>query len=268
MSETEPQPLFGSAWKGWESYKAFAQSVQNDLRYVRASLANDFLDQVRSSCDTRKVIIKQKSAFWRARLGGEYVDAEVTDEDGDVVGTHSDLRPHSPKDMKPIVNWQSEGRANPRGIPYLYLATTRETALSEIRPWIGATISVARLQVARDLQVIDCSRHYEANSVLSLIGDTTKSSLEGIWMAIDNAFATPVNREEESKEYIPTQVIAELFRSAGYDGIVYKSLLSTAGFNVVIFDLNDANVINCALFEAESIEFKFRDGGFEYFVSP
>jgi RES domain-containing protein len=42
--------------------------------------------------------------------------------------------------MKPIPKWQGEGRANPRGIPVLYLATHRETALAEVRPWIGAVI--------------------------------------------------------------------------------------------------------------------------------
>ncbi|MFZ0569740.1 MAG: RES domain-containing protein [Rhodomicrobium sp.] len=44
--------------------------------------------------------------------------------------------------MKPIPNWLSEGRANPRGIPYLYLASTRDTALAEVRPWIGSHITV------------------------------------------------------------------------------------------------------------------------------
>jgi hypothetical protein len=169
--------------------------------------------------------------------------------------------------MKPISNWQSEGRANPRGIPYLYLATTRDTALAEVRPWIGATISVAQLQVRRDLNVIDCSKHHSKDSVLSLIRDRTRPTEDGMWMAIDRAFATPVGRDDESKEYVPTQIIAELFKSEGFDGIVYKSLLSDDGFNLAVFNLDDAGVVHCALYKADAIHFDFQSVGREYSVS-
>lgn len=40
--------------------------------------------------------------------------------------------------MKPLSNSASEGRANPKGIPYLYVATDKETAMSEVRPSLGA----------------------------------------------------------------------------------------------------------------------------------
>jgi hypothetical protein len=168
--------------------------------------------------------------------------------------------------MKPVSNWQSEGRANPRGIPYLYLATTRDTALAEVRPWIGATISVANFLVTRDLSVVDCSKNNSMNSLLDIIGDHSRPREDGIWMAIDRAFATPVSRDDESKEYIPTQIIAELFKAAGYDGIVYKSLLSDDGFNLALFNLADASVTHCALFKAASIRFKFEETGAEYWV--
>ena len=85
-------------------------------------------------------------------------------------------------------------------------------------------------------------------------------------MAIDRAFATPVSRDEESKEYIPTQIIAELFKSAGYDGIVYKSLLSNDGFNLALFNLDNAAVVRCALFKVDSISFGFQETGAEYRV--
>jgi hypothetical protein len=158
--------------------------------------------------------------------------------------------------MKPIPNWQGEGRANPRGIPSLYIATSADTALAEIRPWIGATITVARLQLERDLTVIDCSKFQSKwGGFLSIIGDKTKSLEDGIWTAIDRAFATPVSKEDESKDYIPTQILAELFKSEGYDGIVYKSLLSPDGLNLALFNLNDAKVVHCELYKLDSISF-------------
>lgn len=269
MSETQfdalgNNDLFGPAWPGWDSYNQFAQSAKSDLRYVRSKSANDFLGQVLASCERRKIVIRKDSIFWRARLGCDSVEVSQTDED--VTAVYEEDRPFAPSGMKPIPNWQSEGRANPRGIPCLYLATTRDTALAEVRPWMGAYSSVAQLKVVRDLNVIDCSKHHANNSFIKVFGDKTLSREDGIWIAIDRAFATPVGRDVESREYIPTQIIAELFKSSGYDGIVYKSLLSETGFNLGLFNLNDADVINCALFIAKSINFDFEDMSNTYFV--
>jgi hypothetical protein len=259
MTRVQDDPL-GPAWWGLESYRQFAQSVKTDLRYVRSKGASDFLNEVLASSGNRKLTIPRGHIYWRARLGCEY--EEVTREDGYI---HEDDRPYSVDAMKPISNWQSEGRANPRGIPYLYLATTRDTALAEVRPWIGATISVAQFRVRRDLNVIDCSRHHSTHEIVNLIGDHTRSREDGVWVAIDQAFATPVSRDDESKEYIPTQIVAELFKSEGFDGIVYKSLLSEDGFNLALFNLKDAGVIQCGLYKVASISFDFQNTGSEYF---
>lgn len=266
MTDPEtPDFPFGPAWQGWESYGQFARSVKLDLRYVRTKETNEFLDGVLASCGSRKFVVSQKKIYWRARLGCDCEDMEVEHDDITVV-TEVD-RPYGRDGMKPIPNWQSEGRANPRGIPCLYLATTRDTALAEVRPWIGATISVARLQIRRDLNVIDCSKHHASSGLVSLRGDHTRPREDGVWMAIDQAFATPVNRDDELKEYIPTQIIAELFKSAGYDGIIYKSLLSDDGYNLALFNLEDAGVVQCGLIKAASIRFGFQDAGTKYICS-
>lgn len=43
-------------------------------------------------------------------------------------------------------------------------------------------------------------------------------------------------------DYVPTQVIAELLKNSGYDGIFYKSSLSKDGVNVAFFDPKVAEV--------------------------
>lgn len=47
------------------------------------------------------------------------------------------------------------GRANPAGIPYLYLASTIPTAISELRPHTGETASVAEFSVEPGLKIVD-----------------------------------------------------------------------------------------------------------------
>jgi hypothetical protein len=188
-----------------------------------------------ASCEGRKLLISEGSIFWRARLGCE-TDDIVHHYDNFDVRTPKE-RPYEASGMKPIPNWQIEGRANPRGIPCLYLATTRDTALSEIRPWIGAMISVAELKIAQDLNIIDCSMHHTKRSAIEILGDATRTEADGMWLAIDQAFAKPVSHLE-TKEYVPTQIIAELFKSKGFDGIWYKSLLSDDGCNLALFNLD------------------------------
>jgi hypothetical protein len=60
-------------------------------------------------------------------------------------------------------------------------------------------------------------------------------------------------------------VLAELFKAEGYDGVVYKSLLSDDGLNVALFNLEHANVMNCSLFRLDSIQFKFGETGSQVF---
>jgi hypothetical protein len=190
---------------------------------------------------------------------------EVKKEDSDITVVYPEERPYGRDGMKPIPNWQGEGRANPRGIPALYLATSRDTALAEVRPWIGAVISVAQLVTERELNLIDCSKYHAPENFLGIFDDRTKSREDGIWTAIDRAFATPVNKEDEAKDYIPTQVLADLFKAEGYHGVVYKSLLSDDGFNMALFNLDDAKVINCSLVKLDSIQFKFSETGTQTF---
>ncbi len=53
-------------------------------------------------------------------------------------------------------------------------------------------------------------------------------------------------------DYVPTQIIAELFKCNGFDGIIYKSMLGK-GYNVVLFDVGATQLVNCNLFELENI---------------
>jgi hypothetical protein len=204
--------------------------------------------------------------LWRARLGCESEEFEETDDDGTVMIEERDV-PFGAKGMKPIPNWLGEGRAHPRGIPCLYMASTRNTALAEVRPWLGADASVSKLKINRDLKVISCSEEHKKGSFLKIF-DPSLSRVEGIWIAIDQAFATPVGKEDETREYIPTQIIAELFKSAGYDGLVYKSLLSADGFNYALFDLNVADVMDSALFRTDAVKFDFQYSGMHATFEP
>jgi RES domain-containing protein len=156
--------------------------------------------------------------------------------------------------MMPLRDRASEGRVNPRGIPCLYTATHAETAAAEVRPWIGAYVSVAQLKTVRDLTLVNCTSDDQRNMVY--FSEPPEADREmAVWRDIDRAFARPVERDEHSAEYAPTQVIAEMFREHGMDGVAYRSSLGE-GHNIAFFDLAAAEVVNYTLHEVRSIQFE------------
>jgi hypothetical protein len=143
--------------------------------------------------------------------------------------------------MKPITSEAPEGRANPKGILYLYLATRKETAMAEVRPWLGSYISVAQFRTLKDMVLIDCSIHHIRNVIYWKEPEDPIEREEAVWSDIDKAFSKPITSNDRSADYIPTQIIADLFKTNGFDGVYYKSLLYE-GFNVALFDINSAKL--------------------------
>jgi RES domain len=251
---------------GMGDFYNFAATVKGDLRYFRSNAGRIFLDDVLASAETRTFEVTKGEAFWRARLGNAFEDVQIGNSGKDEVWV-AERRPYPPGGMKPeSVDWTSEGRVNPRGIAYLYLATNRNTALAEVRPWIGSSVSVGEFMLTRNIRMIDCSKFHD-KTPLSFVGPGIATSREdGMWLAIDKAFAKPVGRNDDVSDYIPTQILAELFKANGYDGVVYKSLLDKEGFNIALFSKDDVEQASCSLFQVSKLEFEFVDEHCTYYV--
>ena len=86
----------------------------------------------------------QRGFSWRTEHAGEEDEFEVE-------GAFESQR------MIPKAEFVGEGRVNPSKIPCLYLATNRNTAMAEVRPWIGSRLSVTEFKIMRDCTVVDCT---------------------------------------------------------------------------------------------------------------
>ncbi len=171
--------------------------------------------------------------------------------------------PYSLTRMKPLVDKAKEGRVNPKGIPCLYLATKLQTAINEIRPWIGSYVSVAKFEVVQDLILVDCSKNiYTTNGahLANLCPDLDRLEqgelsndeiVKYVWSWIDTAFSRPINPSDDEADYVPTQILAELFKS-NYDGIIYNSLFAN-GKNVILFSIDLAEVTNRTLYRVTNM---------------
>ena len=69
---------------------------------------------------------------------------------------------------------------------------------------------------------------------------------------------TPVDPEDIEAEYVPTQILADLFKQNGYEGIVYKSSLGDEN-NIALFDLEAADPLWVKLVEILAVNYGFKE---------
>lgn len=250
-------PYAPETFESWDSYWHFRFESSRRTRFIRSEKSERFLRAVSDTCSDRVVELKKDRIFWRAQLGHDWqIEEQIAEEIP---------APFGRERMKPLSDRAYEGRINPKGVPCLYLATTRHTAMSEVRPWIGSLISVAQFRLERSLSIIDCSVNHAATPIFLEPPDNT-NAVKANWAYIDRAFSEPATRMDDTAEYVPTQILAELFRSKGYDGVAYKSAFGADGYNIALFDIDSAVQLNCFLYKANKIDFDFSETANPYFI--
>lgn len=147
--------------------------------------------------------------------------------------------PYAIKDMgAPPKHLANHGRANPIGIPYLYLGSLPETAAAEVRPHTGEIACVADFTVAAPLTAVDLRNPRKLVSPF-VLGD---ASAIGQMRAdipflerLGSELTRPVLPRSAAIDYLPSQYLCEFIKKSGYDGVVYRSSVSS-GINFALFD--------------------------------
>lgn len=147
------------------------------------------------------------------------------------------------------------GRANPLGIPYLYLCQDEETTFYEVRALYLDRLSVARFRLKEELEILDFTSKLSlyvafANATESLSDVIVKQKL---LQAISRDLSKPLRRYDTELEYVPTQLICEYCKLNGIDGIRFESSLHKGGINVVLFDAHSAECISVESKEIKNV---------------
>lgn len=167
-----------------------------------------------------KIPVDVRESFFRARISEEPLNA-------DQMGC-------PPREIV------TGGRANPMGIPYLYVADSLLTCISEVRPSNSSGVYVAQVTPVRELSVLDLTTPRK-NCSSSAFGEEQLSAVLGFLGLLElfsNELSKPIRPENSNLDYIPTQFLCEFIKSeAKFDGIVFNSSFGQ-GKNYVFFDGN------------------------------
>lgn len=180
----------------------------------------------------------------------------------------SRITPNGQKKLKckrmgcPPKELATAGRANPIGIPYLYLSDSAKTTYYEVRAVYLDRLSVGTFRTEKDLKLIDFV--YDVNLFLSY-NDGSVPLQETIIKkkvieAISSDLSKPLRRYDSEIEYVPTQLICEyckrIIDSEGTiaDGITFESSLHKGGRNYVLFDQSTVKCIKVNSHEITRID--------------
>ncbi len=141
----------------------------------------------------------------------------------------------------------SSGRANPQGIPYLYLSRDKETTFYETRALFKDEVSIGEFRIREDeeLYLVDFTEKasaYEGYVGLEDLKYYTKKIL--LKELISKDLSKPIRRYDSEIEYVPTQFICEFDRNMSKaDGIIFDSSLHEGGKNIVLFNPHKVNCV-------------------------
>ena len=131
----------------------------------------------------------------------------------------------------------THGRANPPGIPYLYLGSLPETAAAEVRPHTGEIACVADFTINVPLRAVDLRNPRKLVSPFLLGGARAIGQLRAdiaFLERLGDELTRPVLPRGAAIDYIPSQYLCEFIKKKGYDGVVYRSSVSK-GMNLALF---------------------------------
>lgn len=145
---------------------------------------------------------------------------------------------------KPPKSQTSSGRANPVGIPYLYVSANPTTTVHETRSSRHDFLTVGEFHLQEALQVISLRQ-------IKMIGPFEVQekgfeleefiSIRPFLIRLQNELSKPIRKQDAQLDYLPTQYLCEYIKFMGFDAIEYDSAMHSDGYNLAIF--NDHKLI-------------------------
>ncbi len=148
------------------------------------------------------------------------------------------------------------GRAQPAGVSYLYTADSAETAIAEVKPFLGAHISIGKFSPKEELSLLNIiprsvtiEDHKKSTGLQEVINQLNFSQ---------RFYSRPFH-PEDPKQYWDTIFVAQTIKNEGYDGFVFESLQKRGGWNFVFFEEEKLECLEVEEKEVKKINIESQD---------
>lgn len=216
----------------WEKFK---EDIKHRNRYFSGAEIIEILNTVKFVGDIPSGY--KYDYMYRARVG-DYLE----EEDNKVLAP--------PKEIA------KEGRCNPDGISYLYLADNEKTAISEVKANIGEVVTITKLEVdglAKFSFDLYCKNP-------KLMEKYSENRVTEELIKIINEDLSRVITNQEAIDYVPLQFLSEFIKiKTDYEALSYSSSISE-GTNYVIFEPNKLNIriVEKYLVKIQEIKYEYK----------
>lgn len=216
----------------WSSWESFCQTVKHKRRFFFHDSGRDdqdfftpasLLSKIARASEVLGLVVELPAGLglWRARPDlpkGSGVRA-------------SDFGP------PPVEFALQSNRMNPAGIPMLYLASSRTTALKETR---AEHSKVGLWRLKRPIRVLDLRRLPPVPGMFSEEPRALALTLSFLHDFASDIMKPVVRNNQVHIDYLPSQVVTEFIRDYAFsggaiEGVAYGSTAHRRGWNVALF---------------------------------
>lgn len=215
------------------------EKLTSELKYQNRFFLSEELDwdSIRTTLELLVRTHVKGNRFYRARISEDLIDIS---EMG-----------------KPPREKASAGRANPLGIPYLYLATDPETTYYESRAGLHEQIFLGEFEAKENLNVVSLERieFLGPVEILELGFDLEEFiRFRGFLMKLSQELSKPIRKKDSDFDYLPTQYLCEYIKSVlGFDGVQYQSAMNPSGSNLAIFNDHKVECVGVKVLKVDEV---------------
>lgn len=156
---------------------------------------------------------------------------------------------------KPPIEKSTAGRANPKGISYLYVSNDWETTLYETRASLYDYVTIAEFKINKDINVLNL-RDTSKIGPFTIDGDIGEYLKHKKYLSkLEKELSKPIRRQDSELDYLPTQYLCEFIKSIGFDGVEFRSSLNPNGYNLAIFNDEAFECVKTTLHEVKTVTF-------------
>ncbi|WP_340082252.1 RES family NAD+ phosphorylase [Terribacillus sp. FSL K6-0262] len=245
-------------------WKNFKDAVKYSNRFG-FGISERLSEALRYILIENKYTLTKNEHYFRARLGYDKIKVEQRHGyPGEQVVTIKDMEVafSGDKIMAPPSHLVNEGRLNPRGISYLYVAENDITAIAEVRPHKHKKVSVANVKTNDTLEVscFDNRTFFEKPTLSEQLDFYLLTNF------LNSEFSKPIDEDTRYLDYLPTQYVSELAKNLKIEGIRYSSSLED-GFNICIFNTEKVEFVESDIAKISSVKLEIeRSNTYEYKV--